>query len=553
MSEIEALQAELDRRRKIEEGEHANAELAKRSLSHFLRAAWPIVEPSTTLQWGFHLDAMCEHLSAVSRGQIRNLVITIPPGCTKSILVGVMWPAWTWANDPSVRWLCAANEGDLATRDSLSCRNVVQSDWYRKWFPHVQLVGDQNVKTWYQTSRTGHRLATTVNSRVTGKKGDILLVDDPNDAQKVESEADRKRIINWWKDAFYDRVNDFKTGRRVVIGQRTHKQDLQGFLIETGEFEELRIPEEFEPAKRTFTSIGWTDPREQEGELLRPDRFGEAQIAAARKRLGTAGYRAKHQQDPMDREGYRFKAKWLDRRWRWSEQDRDKITLEDERGLYEFKLKGAPLFATCDPASSSKRTADFTVFGIWACTPRGDLVWVDCIRKQVDIPDQPKILVEVYTKHQFRSIGIEAVASNQSMFQFAQRLHLNAKRLSPKGQDKLAHAQGAIILAESGGLWLPDQGQVPGFPLEEVVNELVSFTGSDADTNDDVVDCVAYACDMRQSVSAFGFGSSDVKPAFRDFSQPLGQDAARRAHQFGRKRGDAPVALPPTAVNRRRP
>jgi hypothetical protein len=150
----------------------------------------------------------------------------------------------------------------------------------------------------------------------------------------------------------------------------------------------------------------------------------------------------------------------------------------------------------------------------------------------------------VYAKHHFRSIGIEAVASNQSMFQFSQRLHMNAMRLTPKGMDKLAHAQGAIILAEAGGLWLPAEGEVPGFPLEDVINELVSFTGTAADDRDDVVDCVAYACDMRPRVTYFGSGSSDLAPAWRDPTKVPGREEARRKHLFGRG-GNAPGVVRP--------
>lgn len=173
--EIATLKAELERRKAEAERQFVEAEMAKRRLSSFLKQAWHVVETTSPLMWSWHLDAMCEHLEAVTSGQIKNLCITIPPGCTKSILVSVMWPAWTWASNPGVRWLCAANESDLATRDSLSCRKVLQSDWYQSRFPNVQLVSDQNVKTWYQTKEGGHRLATTVSSNVTGKKGDILL------------------------------------------------------------------------------------------------------------------------------------------------------------------------------------------------------------------------------------------------------------------------------------------------------------------------------------------------------------------------------------------
>lgn len=474
---------------------------ARDHLADFLRAAWPVVEPSTPLAWGWHLDAVCQHLEAVTRGDLRNLLITIPPGCTKSILVAVMWPAWVWATDPSVRWLFASNEGDLATRDSLACRYVVTSEWYQALFPHVQLVGDQNVKTWYQTSRRGHRQAVTVASKVTGKKGDVLVVDDPNDARRVEGESEQRAVVGWWRDAFFDRVNDFNTGRRVVIGQRTHQQDLIGFIKETGGFEELMIPEEFEPARRRATAIGWIDPRTAEGELLRPGRFGPDQVTAAKARLGTTGYRAKHQQDPQSREGYRFKVAWLARRWRFDPASPDYVILEDDRGPYRFRMAGVPRFATADPAASAKTSADPSVCSVWASSPRGDLLWLDCTRRWLEIPDQPKLLEEVYAKHKFRSIGIEAVASNRAMLQFAQRLKLAALPMDPKGLDKLAHASGALILAEAGGLWLPDPGAVPGFPLDAVLTELLQFTGTPADEHDDIVDTLSYAVDLRPRVA----------------------------------------------------
>lgn len=364
--------------------------------------------------------------------------------------------------------------------------------------------------------------------------------DDPNDAAKVEGEANRKRVINWWKDAFYDRVNDPMTGRRVVVGQRTHRQDLIGFLLETGEFEELRIPEEFQPTKRIFTSIGWTDPRTVEGELLRPNRFGEKEVKAARKRLGSSGYRAKHNQDPQETEGNQFKAEWFKHRWRYCNTDPNMIVLEDENGKYQFDHTKLPRFATCDPAASSKRTADFTVFGIWLASPRGDLIWLDCLRRQVDIPDQPKLLEEVYAHHRFSIIGIEAVGANRSMYAFAKTMSFNTIQLTPKGMDKLAHAQGALILAESGSLWLPDRNEVRGFPIDEVESELLQFTGGPDDEHDDVIDVLSYACDMRQKIEHYRrVAGSNNSPITHD---PF----ATKPKQLGM--GTHPLAAKPIAM-----
>lgn len=473
------------------------AEKGRRRLADFLRAAWPVVEPGRPLVWGRHLEATCEHLEAVTAGQLHNLLITIPPGCTKSRTVGVFWPAWTWLRVPETRWLFFSNSDDLATRESLACRRLLESDWFTTHYPDcVKITTDQNTKTWYENDRAGHRQSLSILASVTGKKGDILAVDDANDAEKVQSLANRAQINARWDNAIYDRVIDFKTGRRVIIGQRTHKDDLIGHVRAAGGFEELCIPEEFEPPRRTVTSIGWTDWRTGDGELLRPDQFGPEQVAQAKKRLGSIGYRAKHQQDPQSLEGYLFKADWL-RSWHRVPESPDLIVLEDARGPYSFNLATATRFATCDPASSAKTSADFTVISVWAATPRGDLVWLDCTRRQVEIPDQPKLLEALHDKHRPKGVGIEAVASNRGMFQFAQRLGLAAIPLTPKGLDKLSHAQGALIHAEQGQLWLPGPGVVPDFPLDEVRAEFLQFTGTDADANDDCVDSASYAVDMK--------------------------------------------------------
>lgn len=195
-------------------------------------------------------------------------------------------------------------------------------------------------------------------------------------------------------------------------------------------------------------------------------------------------------------EGGRFRAAWL-RAWARDPQSPDMILLADDRGAYRFNLAAATLFATCDPASSAKTSADYTVISVWAVTPRGDLVWVDCLRRQVEIPDQPKLLEQVTARHALKAIGIEAVASNRSMLQFAQRMGLAAAPLTPKGQDKLSHAQGGLVHAENGQLWLPAPGVVDGFPLDDVRSELLRFTGTPEDDHDDIVDTLSYAVDMK--------------------------------------------------------
>lgn len=281
-------------------------------LDEFIREAWHVIEPSTPLQWDKHLDALCEHLTAVARGKISNLLVTIPPGCTKSIACGVAYPAWVWTHSPGERFLTAANESDLALRDAVAARRLIESDWYRdRWGDVFALTSDQNVKGWYENNRRGFRTATTVGSRVTGKKGDTLILDDPNDARMSGSEVVCEGVKQWWGKSFYNRVNHAQRAKRIVIGQRTGVNDLQGHILESGGFEHLNLPEEYDPETRYKTAVG-EDWRTEPGQLLRPSRFGPDQIAEAIRVQGARGYQTQHNQKALPDDGEMFRRSWFE-------------------------------------------------------------------------------------------------------------------------------------------------------------------------------------------------------------------------------------------------
>ena len=164
-------------------------ELCRRSLADFARMAWPILEPATPLKWGWALDAICAHLEAVTRGEITRLLMTVPPGTMKSLLTGVIWPAWEWGpvGRPELRFISTAHKHDLAVRDNLKCRRLIQSDWYQARWP-VHLTSDQNAKTKFENDRTGFREAMAFAS-MTGARGDRVILDDPLSADDANSEA----------------------------------------------------------------------------------------------------------------------------------------------------------------------------------------------------------------------------------------------------------------------------------------------------------------------------------------------------------------------------
>lgn len=462
--------------------------LAERSLKHFMQQAWHVVEPNTNLVWGRHLDAMVMHLEAVSRGAIQNLVITIPPGATKSLTCSVFWPAWTWIKRPWIRWLTASNDSDLVLRDAVSCRDLINSDWYQdRWSGVYHLAFDQNVKGWYKNDKKGFRTAVSVGSKVTGKKGDILLVDDPDDAVKVRSQTERGNVHSWYDRAFYNRVNNHKTGRRVIIGQRLDPDDLIGHILRTGEYVHLNLPEEFNPRNRCVTVLGWQDWRTEPGELLRPDMFGPEEAKTAKLRLRT-DYEAVHNQNPVKTEGVQFKREWLRLYSRRGSHYvvGDKLVLDSE-------LRGH--FLTVDCAATVKKLdkddPDYTVISAWATTPDNMLIWLGCLRLRCEIPDIPSHVAGMYARYGARKAYIEGGGLQKGVGQLSRRhpSGMNVIEFVPQG-DKLRNATDALCMAEAGRVWMPADD--PAFPLEEVQAELLRFTGSGKE-HDDIVDTLASA------------------------------------------------------------
>jgi predicted phage terminase large subunit-like protein len=220
-------------------------------LGAFAREALPLFVPGE-IRWGWCHDAVIEHLEAVSAGQIRNLVIDMPPRCLKSSLVSVCWPCWEWIKAPHLRYLLSSYDLDLTTRDNDYARRVIKSGWYQqRWRDRFQISSQTDAKRLFENDRNGRRLATSVRSRATGEGGDRLVCDDPHDARKVESDSDRKEVIKWWLATMSSRVNSIDAAK-VITAQRTHHADLVGHIwaemIAGGEpYELLILPMEYDP------------------------------------------------------------------------------------------------------------------------------------------------------------------------------------------------------------------------------------------------------------------------------------------------------------------
>lgn len=282
---------------------HTPTERATASLYEFAKQAWSVIEPRPFVD-NWHIGAICEHLQAVTTGQIMKLLINIPPGCSKSILVGVMWFCWEWAISPSTTWMYSSYDQKLSTRDSVKCRALITSPWYQTRWP-ITLTGDQNQKTYYENDRRGYRLATTPGGHGTGEHPQRICVDDPHNVEQAESANERDSVIQWWDLTMATRGAALEA-RRVIIMQRLHERDLSGHVLDHGGWEHICLPMRYEPDRMKATSIGWTDPRTEPGELLTPLYRPEV-LQEVEKSLGPYGIAGQMQQRPAPRSGGFFK------------------------------------------------------------------------------------------------------------------------------------------------------------------------------------------------------------------------------------------------------
>ncbi|WP_406853504.1 phage terminase large subunit [Alsobacter sp. KACC 23698] len=290
-------------------------ELAERKLAQFIRLAWPVIEPGQPYVHGWHIDAVCEHLEAITYGHISRLLINVPPGTMKSLAAGVFWPAWEWGpkNRPSTRYVAASHSQKLAIRDNLRTRRLVASDWYQElWGDRVALTKDQNVKEKFENEATGIREAVAAGS-ITGARGDRVIIDDPLSVEDAGSEKVRDGVNEWFLEAVPTRLNNPDRSAIVVIMQRLHERDVSGIILakELG-YEHLMLPMEFEPERRCVTSIGFKDIRTDDGELLFPARFPRHVVDRDKKVMGSYAVAGQFQQRPAPREGGMFKKGWFE-------------------------------------------------------------------------------------------------------------------------------------------------------------------------------------------------------------------------------------------------
>lgn len=489
---------------------------ASASLYEFVKQSWHVVEPGIPFIESWHIETICEHLEAVSAGDIHRLLINIPPRHSKSTIVSVMWPAWEWLTDPAQKFLCASYSGNLSTRDNLKTRRLLQSPWYQERWGHMfAFAGDQNAKQRFENDKTGYRLATSVGGTATGEGGSRLILDDPHGAQAAQSEVMRESDLEWFDMVWSTRLNNPKTDAMVTVMQRLHEQDISGHILnDIKGWEHICIPAEWD-GKTRKTKLGEYDPRTIKNQLICPERFGPDEITNLKQLLGVYGTAGQLQQDPAPSEGGILKTNFFGL---WPSSS----------GLPPFEY----ILQSYDCAFTEKTTGDPTACTVWAMfTHKGqrNAMLIDAWDEHLSYPDLRARAVKDWTteyggmtkdspysraKRPDR-ILVEAKASGQSLLQDLRLAKVPAVGYNPGNADKVSRAHQAAPTLELGLIWVPESGKNPGQPVSWAAAFLKQLGKFPVAEHDDYVDTFTQAIIYLKNDGWFEL------PQARDIDEPL--------------------------------
>lgn len=339
---------------KVEWNLRQSKRACEKSLLEFVRQAWHVVEPAQEFVEGWVLSAIAMHLESVESGEINRLLVNVPPGFSKSLMTSVFFPAWVWGprGKPAERFLCTAHNQNLALRDSLKMRRLITSEWYQtRWGDRVKLTGDQSAKSKYENTNTGFREAVAFES-MTGSRGSVVILDDPHSVDSALSDVQRESTVQTFLESLPTRLNNPATSAIIVIMQRLHQEDVSGIILEKNlGYTHLCLPMEFDPTRRCVTEIGFEDPRQEEGELLFPERFPQFVVERDKQILGPYGYAGQFQQSPAPRGGGIWKREWFQL---WDDETAQAQGVVDASKYPPMDY----VIASLDPAYSSKEEND---------------------------------------------------------------------------------------------------------------------------------------------------------------------------------------------------
>lgn len=464
----------------------ADAQYLRNSMPEFMKWGWPI-DPSHhgALTWNWHIDAICDHLAACRTGEIRRLIVNVPPRTLKSWTVSVAFPAWTWASDPWVQFLCTSADKGIVLRDADMHRDMCLSKAYQKMFrPKWSFKAgpdssEQAAKGYFRNSAGGHRISKPMGTKGVGHNAHIVIFDDPLDpGDAITDKAGLAQHSINAKQRFMTRLNDYDTGVVILIMQRLHELDLAGVFLADGGWEHVCIPAEYVPRKQ-WTVLGEYDPRTEKGELMFPERQPKEYLDEMLVELTSRGYAGQFQQAPAPAAGAIVLKKWLEY---WTPD-----TLPEM----------AYTMGSWDCTFGSKTAdADYVVGQTWGVA--GENVYLlDQVRRKMTLPEMLEAIREqVRLWPGLRAIVVEEKAAGKDVIDTLEREVYGIEPYKPKSTSKQERLIAGLALWEQHHVYLPHPMHCStedadySWVKELYIPELVTFPGA---AHDDQVDATSQA------------------------------------------------------------
>jgi len=485
--------------------------LLRRNLAAFAHKTFTFLDPGTTYCHSWHLDHLAWQLGRVARGEVRRLIINVPPRSMKSITVSVAFTAWLLGHDPSKRILCASYAADLARKHAIDTRQVMESDWFQELFPHCELVARRQRDTELMTTLRGGRLSFGLGGALTGRGADVIILDDPMKASSATSEADRRRAIEYYEGTLVSRLNDKRRGAIVLVMQRLHEADLCGHLLSRApeDWEVVHLPAiAVEDGEFRLSDRSGHVHRRRCGDALQADREPCELLDGLRRELGSRTFEAQYQQAPTPASGNLIRREWL-RSYQKRPADLDQIIV------------------AWDTASTLGETSDWSVGQVWGVRDQ-DFYLLDVVRQRLEFPDLRRAVLKLHADWDANVTLIERTALGQALLQDLRRTSRLRPILLPARLDKVARCEAQSARFEEGRVHLPTEAPWLG----AYTNELLAFPNG---RHDDQVDATSYALHYLTD------WLRRTRPPARRSRESIRRSGPRR------RAGDATVAAPEPA------
>lgn len=432
--------------------------LLRNDFHAFTKKAFETVNPDKQLDANWHIILICWLLTRAARLELTRLALCLCPRSLKSFIASVAFPAWRLGNDPTMRFICISYSDDLAAKHSRDFQIIVRASWYRKAFPKLRFDNTKFTEREFVTTKNGFRYTTSVHGTLTGRGGNFIIIDDPIKAEDAMSDAERTRVNNWFSTSVLSRFDNPNEGVLIIVGQRTHVDDLIGRVTATGDWHSVSVPAI--ATKDEKIQIGDNDWfTRKTGDPLHASRIDFERLEFLRREMGSYNFEAQYQQNPIPAEGNLIKKDWI------RTYSSDQIRFECDSIVQSW-----------DTASSPGGQNDYSVCTTWAIKEKRYFL-LHVFRERLDFPS---LLTKTRTHARNSGASVVLIEDAASGKQLLQTLRANSnvpvKSMKPD-KDKLTRVAAVSSFIEFGRVYLPEDAPWLGTFL----NELLAFPNSKYD------------------------------------------------------------------------